>query len=76
MRVGLIVPRFKHSAVARNRVKRRLRELVRLQMLPSGLATDVVLRIRPEAYTAPFDKLSADVERAMILLNQWVTDTP
>ena len=31
-RVGIIVPRHRQSAVARNRLKRRLRELVRLRL--------------------------------------------
>ena len=34
MRVGLIVPRHRQTAVARNRLKRRLRELTRLRLLP------------------------------------------
>jgi ribonuclease P protein component len=71
MRVGLVVPRFKHSAVARNQLKRRLRELTRLQLLPTDLSADVVLRIRPEAYDATFDALSADMARALIQLERW-----
>ena len=34
-RVGIVVPRHQHSAVDRNRLKRRLRELVRLELLPA-----------------------------------------
>ncbi|MBL0892506.1 MAG: ribonuclease P protein component, partial [Gemmatimonadaceae bacterium] len=52
-RVGFVVPRYRHSAVARNRVKRRLRELVRLDMLSvlEGLPPhDVVVRALPAAY--------------------------
>ena len=71
VRVGLIIPRFKHSAVARNRVKRRLRELARTQILPVVLAVDIVLRIRPEAYSASFDALSKDVLRLVEQLRQW-----
>ena len=33
-RVGFVVPRYKHSAVDRNRLKRRLRELASLELLP------------------------------------------
>lgn len=77
MRVGLVVPRFKHSAVDRNRVKRRLKELVRLRMLPSGIAVDVVLRIRPDAYRADFEALTTDIMRAMTQLSGWTpSDTP
>jgi ribonuclease P protein component len=71
MRVGLIVPRFKHSAVARNRLKRRLRELARLRMLPTGIPASVILRVRPDAYEATFDRLVADVDRAMHELQRW-----
>jgi ribonuclease P protein component len=71
MRVGLVVPRFKHSAVARNRLKRRLRELTRVHLLPVDLSADVVLRIRPEAYGATFDALGTDVARALTQLMRW-----
>src|SRR3982751_6205397 len=71
MRVGLIVPRFKQSAVKRNRLKRRLRELARLRLLPTDLPVDVVLRVRPEAYSATFEALTADVDRALVQLTRW-----
>lgn len=70
IRVGLVVPRFKHSAVARNRLKRRLRELARTQLLPVKLALDVVLRICPKAYDASFEALSMDIVRALEQLKQ------
>jgi len=76
MRVGLIVPRYRHSAVARNQVKRRLRELARLRLLPSGLPFDVVVRIRPEAYEAAFDQLSADIDRTLVQLARWADTAP
>jgi ribonuclease P protein component len=62
------VPRFKHSAVDRNRLKRRLRELARLRLLPALAGrepADVVIRIAPPAYAAPFAALAADVERLL-----------
>jgi RNase P protein component len=34
-RVGFVVPKYGHSSADRNRLKRRLRELVRTQLLPS-----------------------------------------
>jgi ribonuclease P protein component len=64
--VGIIVPKHKQSAVARNRVKRRLRELVRLTLLPALRARsplDVVLRAAPSAYGAAYADLAADVSR-------------
>ena len=70
-RVGLIVPRHRQSAVARNRVKRRLRELSRIRLLPLDLPADVVIRIRPEAYRASFEELRSDFDRTVIQLNRW-----
>lgn len=62
------MPRYKHTAVARNRLKRRLRELARLRLLPA-LAdlppADVVVRVWPSAYAARFEALVADVERVV-----------
>jgi ribonuclease P protein component len=63
-RVGVVVPRYSGSAVDRNRLKRRLRELVRTRLLPAAPSVDVVIRARPDAYAASFDALEADVARA------------
>ena len=66
-RVGLIVPKFGHSAVERNRLKRRLRELTRLEILgalgASGPVMDVVMRALPSAYKASFRDLGSEIER-------------
>ncbi len=66
-RIGIIVPRHKHTAVARNRVKRRLRELARTALLPTLALTttslDVVLRASPVAYDADFARLDVEVSR-------------
>ena len=63
-RIGIVVPRHQHSAVDRNTLKRRLRVLVRMNLLP-GLHTrppiDVAIRARREAYAASFDALRTDV---------------
>lgn len=56
-RVGIIVPRYQQSAVARNRLKRRLRELVRREWLRDQVRGDLVLRAAPSAYDAAFDEL-------------------
>ncbi|HUR00049.1 MAG TPA: ribonuclease P protein component [Gemmatimonadaceae bacterium] len=75
-RVGLIVPRYRHSAVARNRIKRRLRELSRTRLLPADVAADIVIRIRADAYRAPFAALAIDVDRALGQLLQWRSSVP
>ena len=64
VRVGVVVPRYKHSAVARNRLKRRLRELVRLEWLPTLPPMDVVVRVIPPAYDRDFDALRHEIRHA------------
>jgi len=76
MRVGLVVPRYRHTAVARNQLKRRLRELARLRLLPTMLPFDVVIRTRPDAYDVGFDGLQADIERALAQLARWSASSP
>lgn len=60
-RVGVIVPRFRRSAVARNRVRRRLKEIARRDWLPlahrTGTNLDVILKARPAAYDSSFERL-------------------
>ena len=65
-RVGIIVPRHRHTAVDRNRVKRRLRELVRTELwaqLLSRSPMDVVVWASPAAYDATFESLGGDLQR-------------
>jgi len=69
-RVGIVVPRYSGSAVDRNRLKRRLRELVRARLLPSAPSVDVVIRARPDAYAASFDALAGDIERVSAQLGR------
>ena len=73
------MPRYKHTAVARNQLKRRLRELARLRLLPA-LAdlppADVVVRVWPSAYGAGFDALAADVVRALGQLRRGMPAPP
>jgi len=62
------VPRHGQTAVARNRVKRRLREMVRTTLLPAlaSLAPlHVVVRVTPEAYGAAPAALAADLALAV-----------
>jgi ribonuclease P protein component len=60
-RMGLIVPRFRHSAVARNRLRRRLKELWRREVQQPLDPVDVVIRVRPNAYSAGLAGLRADL---------------
>lgn len=62
LRVGIVVPRHGHSAVDRNRVKRRLRELVRMHVLCLPQSLDLVMWAQPRAYQASFAELRRDIE--------------
>ncbi|MEJ2546254.1 MAG: ribonuclease P protein component [Gemmatimonadota bacterium] len=64
-RAAIVVPRHGHTAVERNRVKRRLREIVRLRWLPSGANGDLVVRARPSAYDSDFDELLSGVNECL-----------
>ena len=65
LRVGVIVPRYGHTAVERNQVKRRLREVLRRELIPqllaAGVALDLIVRARREAYGAEYAALRADL---------------
>jgi ribonuclease P protein component len=60
-RMGLIVPKFQFSAVARNRLRRRLREIWRRDMQAQQPPGDLVVRARREAYQASFDQLRSQL---------------
>lgn len=60
-RLGLVVPRYQQTAVARNRLRRRLKELWRREVQPGQPARDLVIRARREAYEAGFARLRADL---------------
>ena len=66
VRVGFTVSKKVGNAVERNRIRRRLREIVRLapaaQMRPGH---DYVLIGRRPALSAPFQRMAEDFERAL-----------
>ena len=68
-RVGIVVPKHHRKIVERNRLKRRLREIVRISLLPYVNGIDLLIRAKPEAYASDFDQLSTDV----VAIGQWVT---
>ena len=59
----MVVPKYGTTAVARNRLRRKLREISRRSVLPELASIDVVLRPRASAYEAEFRDLAADLER-------------
>lgn len=67
-RIGVIVPKHRHSAVERNRLKRQLRELIRLHVLVDVRDLQIVVRTAPTAYDAPVDVLGAELVKAFRIL--------
>jgi len=63
-RYGITVTRKVGNAVVRNRIRRRLREAVRVNAADDMAAgTDYVIVARPDALTASFEALSAELSR-------------
>lgn len=62
--MGIVVPRFGETAVARNRLRRRLREILRRGLIASLPPVDVVVRAGRPAYAAPFAVLRAELTGA------------
>jgi ribonuclease P protein component len=60
-RMGLIVPKFQSTAVARNRLRRRLLELWRRNVMGRQGARDLLIRARRDAYQAAFVELRSEV---------------
>jgi ribonuclease P protein component len=65
VRVGFTVTKKTGNAVERNRIRRRLRELVRLSAGPMQAGHDYVLIGRRGALNAPFETMTDDFTRAL-----------
>jgi len=63
-RAAIVVPRYQFTAVARNRLRRRLREIVRRSVIATLPPIDVVVRAKRAAYDAPFAVLRAELADA------------
>lgn len=68
-RLGVVVPLYGHTAVERNRLQRRLREIGRRDWLAGAWEerreVDLLLRARPAAYGCGFDELREQVLGAL-----------
>jgi ribonuclease P protein component len=57
----VIVPKHRRSSTARNLLRRRLREITRVELLPRLGSVDLLIRAQAEAYTATFAELRTEL---------------
>ena len=67
-RVGFTVGKALGGAVERNRMKRRLREAVRLCGVPAEVAADVVINPKKSLMKADFADVVNEVKRAFLVI--------
>jgi ribonuclease P protein component len=70
IRVGFTVGRALGGAVTRNRMKRVLREAVRLSKPPKRLNADVVINPKKSLLAADFEAVKNEVRRAFDVMEQ------
>jgi len=70
LRIGFTVGRALGGAVQRNRMKRRLREAVRLSSPPLGTRADVVINPKKSLLTTDFAAVLNEVQRAFVVIDQ------
>jgi ribonuclease P protein component len=75
-RVGFTVGRALGGAVVRNRMKRRLREAVRLAGLAPGVAADVVINPKKSLLKTDFADVVNEVKRAFAVMEQKLAAKP
>ena len=76
LRVGFTVGRALGGAVQRNRMKRRLREAVRMTRPAAGVAADVVINPKKSLLTTDFAAVRNEVARAFAVIEQKLSQTP
>jgi ribonuclease P protein component len=67
-RIGFTVGRVLGGAVQRNRMKRRLREAVRLCGLPAAVRADVVINPKKSLLVIDFTEVVNEVRRALVVI--------
>lgn len=69
-RVGFTVSKALGGAVQRNRIRRRLREVVRLGNFSTGAAVDVVINPKRSALAADFGDLQGEIVKAFRVIEK------
>ena len=75
LRLGFTVGRALGGAVQRNRMKRRLREAVRLTRPVPGPRADVVINPKKVVLTTDFDVLLNEVQQAFVVIKKKLEKT-
>ena len=70
LRVGFTVSRVLGGAVQRNRMKRRLREAVRLNTVPADVAADVVINPKRTLRAADFADVQKEIAKAFSVIQK------
>jgi ribonuclease P protein component len=70
LRVGFTVGRALGGAVERNRMRRRLREAVRLTTPKPAVSADVVINPKKVVLTADFETLRNEVQQAFVVIER------
>ena len=70
-RVGFTVSKALGGAVQRNRMKRRLRETVRLQGISDSVNADIVINPKRSLLMADFSELRNEIAKAFVVIEQY-----
>jgi ribonuclease P protein component len=73
LRVGFTVGRVLGGAVQRNRIKRRLREAVRLNWPEGHVAADMVIHPKKSVLQVDFSELQEEISRAFAVVQKAVS---
>jgi ribonuclease P protein component len=76
LRIGFTVGRALGGAVQRNRMKRRLREAVRLSRPAAGVAADVVINPKKSLLVADFADVLNEIQRAFVVIEEKLSSKP
>ena len=71
LRVGFTVGKVLGGAVERNRMKRRMREAVRLHWHGDKIPVDVVVNPKKAVLTMKFPELETEMSRAFEVIQKW-----